>query len=400
MAAIQQWLTIGMSGFDTPGFHDTSRLMTAHAPGSRAYVEPPPPFGAWRSGSAPLFRWRSRRTHDTWILTPPLPVPSRLDVGRIALRTQARALDRVLREAWGNDWRTSTVLYITNWSYAQEPLVRLLRPVHLVFDLVDDVLAFPYSFDRERVLARWRRLAGQAGAVIAVSDALRAWSAAHLGHPVHVLPNGVDAAHFQQAAPAPGLPPVPPGHVRVGFAGTMNHWIDFRALAKVMDADPACHLFLMGRRGHIDDPDQRSALDALLSHPRVHALGPVPYAALPAHLHAMDVLVLPRIPSPASTASSPLKLYEYLAVGRPVVTSGIPVPADVARLVYSASPGDLTGALRQAIAEAQGDLPSLRAERRAYAQAHTWQDRVARVLELVNHGPDRHAARAPSAPSI
>ncbi|MCL6597911.1 MAG: glycosyltransferase [Alicyclobacillus macrosporangiidus] len=394
---LSHWLTFGMSAFDTPGFHDTSRLMTSAVPVPRAYVEPSPPYSAWRGLQAPVLRWRSRRSRETWVLTPPLPIPGRLDVADWGIRLQARALERTLEAEWGRDWRRTTLVYLTNWSYAVEPLVSRLAPEHLVFDLVDDVLSFPYPLPRERVLERWRRISRRASAVLAVSPALQAWSEAHLGRPAHLLPNGVDAGHFTTQPEPPDLPSATPGGVRVGFAGTLNHWIDYPALLSLVEQQPDVELYLMGRRGHIGDSGLEEALRRLEAHPRVHLLGPVPYEHLPGYLHAMDVLILPRILSPASAASSPLKLYEYLAVGKPPVISGISVPPSLRRLVYEAAPNTgLADAVRRAWAEVKGEAPSQRVERQAFARQHTWQARVQQVIALAEAPASTRQDRAGS----
>ncbi|SFU82552.1 glycosyltransferase [Alicyclobacillus macrosporangiidus] len=384
---LSHWLTFGMSAFDTPGFHDTSRWMTSAAPVPRAYVEPSPPYSAWRGLQTPVLRWRSRRSRETWVLTPPLPIPGRIDVANWGIQLQARALERTLEAEWGRDWRRTTLVYLTNWSYAVEPLVSSLAPEYLVLDLVDDVLSFPYRLPRQRVLERWRRISRRASAVIAVSPALQAWSEAHLGRPAHLLPNGVDAGHFAAHAELPNLPSATCGGIRVGFAGTLNHWIDYPALLSLMEQLPDTELYLMGCRGHIGDPELEDALHSLQAHPRVHVLGPVPYERLPAYLHAMDILILPRIPSPASAASNPLKLGEYLAVGKPPVVSGVPVPPPLGGLVYEAAPNTgLAEAVRRAWAEVKGEAPSRRAERQAFARQHTWQARVQEVVALAETG--------------
>ncbi len=74
---------------------------------------------------------------------------------------------------------------------------------------------------------------------------------------------------------------------------------------------------LIGRESGAD-------LSALAALPNVHRLGEVPYASLPEHLAAFDVCTIPFRRTPLTEATNPVKLYEYLATGKPVVARRLP----------------------------------------------------------------------------
>ncbi|MCL6454249.1 MAG: glycosyltransferase [Alicyclobacillus sp.] len=414
---MKNWLTIGMSKYETPGFEDTSRFMTRAFPGRAAYVEPPRAFRAWRWLERPVATWQTRTVDEVDVYTPPLPVPGRIDPLRLTLRLQAARLHRRLAARWGERWRDETIVYVTNWTPYQQRFISLLGPRYVVFDLVDDVLSFPYQMDEAAVWQAWRKLAEAATAVLAVSPELVQMAETQLGVSAHLLPNGVDFERFQAPAGAvqwdaqrderegvpedrglsagegirEAAPSGEPRHRRVGFAGTLNHWIDFDLLGALANAFPEVEFQLMGRVGTFASDAQRAAYEALLAQENVHYLGMIPYAHLPEALHSVDVLLLPRRMTPASAASNPLKLYEYLAVGKPIVTACVPVPADARTLVYTATgdTAEAAAALRLALDEAAGRRPSRRAERQAYAQQHSWRNRVEMVVDRV-----RAASRA------
>ncbi|QSO52141.1 glycosyltransferase [Alicyclobacillus curvatus] len=391
---INHWLAFGMSDVSTTGFQDTSRLMTSAFDGDVCYVSPPKPFSAWKRLDGKILRWTVGKS-DSWnVLTPPLPIPSKIDLGTMFSRLRVRNLEQRLVRLWGRDWRDTTVVYVTNWTPFYHQILLQLQPKHLAFDCVDDVLAFPYRWDQRRVHESWQRIADISTVVLAVSPLLKEKVEQSLHVTTHVLPNGVDAKRFMQ-----GEEEVPneisPYRRRVGFAGTLNHWIDFAAIKTFALTYPDVDFFLMGKEGYLHDSYQRDAQGQVRQLPNVHYLGAIDYDELPRYLQAMDVLFLPRIPSSASQSSNPLKLYEYLATGKPIVMTGVPIPSDAQRLIHTSSahltPAD---ALLAALDEAEGRAPNMKHARQNYALSHTWKLRMQAVLGLIEaarasrHEPD------------
>jgi len=379
-----------MSNFTTPDFQDTSRLMTHGFAGAQIYIDPPKSFHHWKHLDGTILSWSPRQVEDTLVLAPPLPIPARLDVAKLGVRRQSAALDRALCTRFGATWRDDTIVYVTNWTPQHAPLLRVLRPQHLVFDVVDDVLAFPYAWNRDKVKANWRTIAIAAGVILTVSESLQTQVQRDFGKTAVYAPNGVDADHFS----------TPPNQFpaalaqwqnmrRVGFAGTMNHWIDYHAIRDLAEQNPQVVFFMMGKQGHFGSDVAARAFAQLTEQPNVVRLGPIAYAALPDYLHSMDVLILPRLNLPSSTASSPLKLYEYLAVGKPVVTAGVPIPDDMTTLVNNATDrvDGLRTALSDALAEASGKRESRLIQRRQYAALHTWSKRTQQALEWLANAP-------------
>ncbi len=381
---IKHWLAFGMSDVSTTGFQDTSRLMTSAFEGDVCYVCPPKPFSAWKHVDGKIAGWTLSKT-GTWnVLTPPLPIPSKIDIGNVFSRFRVRNLKRTLKRLWGADWRDTTLVYVTNWTPFYHQLFGQLRPKHLIFDCVDDVLSFPYHWDERRVHESWQHIADMSTAVLAVSPCLKEKMEQLLHVTVHVLPNGVDAKRFmmaEESVPAE----ISPYPRRIGFAGTLNHWIDFETISSLAQMYTDAHFFLMGKEGYLHASGQREALCKVRELPNVHYLGAIDYDELPGYLRAMDVLFLPRIPSSASQSSNPLKLYEYLATGRPIVMTGVPLPGDARKLIYTSSSGQTPAdALLAALNEAEGRLPSMKAARQSYALGHTWGLRMEAVLSLID----------------
>ncbi len=171
---------------------------------------------------------------------------------------------------------------------------------------------------RDRQLALVRR----ADVVAGVSPTLVADCRSHGIDAVHI-PNGCDAPAFA----APTTPPARMADLprpRIVFAGAWNERVD-RSLVEALAARlPDASIVLIGT---VSAP--------LPAGENVHVLGPVPYDELPAHLQAADVGIVPYRRSEFNDASCPLKVYEYLAAGLPVVAAAVDVDAvghpDVAR---------------------------------------------------------------------
>lgn len=225
---------------------------------------------------------------------------------------------------------------------------------------------------------RWERAAYHScTALIAISQALADRLVAEMGVPrekVAVVPNGVDVHRFD---PARVNTPRSAGAFTVLFVGSLASWQGLDVLLRAAALVPEVHVTIAG-----DGPD-RAALQAMAGE-RVTFLGRVAPSDVPALIAGADVCY-----SGHSAFRSPLKLYEYMAMGRPVISSA--VPDAVAALVEGQSgflftPGDvdgLAGALRRAMAAREClDVMGQRARRDA-VEKHSWDARVAAICAHV-----------------
>ena len=192
--------------------------------------------------------------------------------------------------------------------------------------------------------------------------------------------------------------------VVVGFSGTFGLWHGIPTLADVLArvcvARPAVHWLLIG-----DGPLRRLVDDAIAAHglqDRVSLAGLVPHASMPDHLAACDILVSPhgRQADGGEFFGSPTKLFEYMAVGRPIVASAVGQIAEVLADEYSALlvPPDNTDALCRAIVRLVDDgclrVKLAEAARQAAVDQHTWRQNAERVLVALE-GFEMAAERQP-----
>jgi UDP-galactopyranose mutase len=202
---------------------------------------------------------------------------------------------------------------------------------------------------------------------------------------VYLFPSSVDAAHFGKARSPQDDPqdqrdlPRP----RLGFAGVIDERLDTALLAAVADARPDWQLVMVGPVVKIDPA-------GLPQRPNIAYLGPKPYGDLPRYMAGWDIGMLPFAHNEATRFISPTKTPEYLAGGRPVVSTSI---RDVAQpyaelgLVRIAdSPSDFVAAVEACLAEPrEGALARID----AFLEGSSWDamwGRMEKILDDVVDG--------------
>ena len=195
------------------------------------------------------------------------------------------------------------------------PFTRRLEPIAVVYDCMDELSGFVgappevHSFEQE--------LFARVDLVFTGGPSL--YEAKRERHPnVHLFPSSVETAHFAKARePQPDVAeqaPLP--RPRIGWFGVIDERMDLELLAGIADARPDWQLVLVGPVVKIDPA-------TLPVRANIHYLGSRDYAELPRYLAGWDVAMLPFARNEATRFISPTKTPEYLAAGRPVVSTSI-----------------------------------------------------------------------------
>ncbi len=276
-----------------------------------------------------------------------------------------RALERAL-PAGGATLGLTTVPIVAD-------LPGRIRVERWVYYCVDDLAAWP-GLDRTALERMERDLVERVDAVVAVSEVLVARMAG-LGREATLLTHGVDLEHWQRATgPAPAAVD---GLERplVVFWGVVDRRLDRAWLERLATRLERGTIVLAGPA---NNPDP--ALGRL---PRLARVGPLPYDELPALAREAAAFVLPYADMPATRALQPLKLKEYLATGKPVVTSPLPAVEEWRdACTVATDDGDFADAVLAHLAEG---LPEAQRLARRRLENEGWEAK-ARVLERVLRG--------------
>ena len=240
------------------------------------------------------------------LLVPQLPAGMR--------ETQAIRAQRELLDAYLAKQQAAELLlwYFTPMSLA---FTGHLRGQVVIFDCMDELSAFrhapPALVDMER------RLMTRADVVFTGGHSL--WEAKRRHHAnIHAMPSSVDVAHFaaaRQPLPEPADQAAIPGP-RLGFFGVIDERFDIQLLSELAAQRPDWNIVLVGPVVKIDP----ATLPRL---PNIHYLGAKPYGELPSYLSGWDVALMPFALNESTRFISPTKTPEYLAGGRPVVSTPI-----------------------------------------------------------------------------
>ncbi len=307
---------------------------------------------------------------------PPLPLHSVLHdsaLGRRWVRVVARRLGACVPGL-----ERGVAVCSTPWWL---PVLQRLPVERLVYDCIDHVevhsgrrLAWLYGEWERRVLAR-------ADGIVTVGphlrERVRSSGAVPEGTPVVVVPNGVPQGWVEGPAPEPPGELVEwAGKARVvGFVGAVFEWVDQRLIRRAAELLPDHRFFVVG-------PTRLGVpTDALRGPENLRLFPPVPFERVPAWIAGADVCLLPFNRSRVTRLADPIKVYEYLALGKPVVSS-IECPARVgaAPVTVTDDPREFASAIRRSWQE---DTPALRAARREFARANTWESRALDVRRVL-----------------
>ena len=255
--------------------------------------------------------------------------------------------------------------------------------------------AAPTSAKRRRLHAREQRVWARADGYITITAALARELEGRFGpRPgLAVVPDGARVAEVGDV----GLRPGATGGRVVGYAGHLYPWKGPDVLLAALERLPDVRALIVGGLAGEPDLGRVRALADRIVPGRIEFTGQVDPPRVAALLRQADVLALPNTPGRVSAAyTSPLKLFEYMASGRPMVASDLPALREVLRpdanavLVEAGDAGALAAGLARVLADA-GLAARIAAQAREDVRAWTWDRRAERVEALLEAVTGRRA---------
>lgn len=317
-----------------------------------------------RHGMRPL------REVDGLHVLSPVVVP--LHTNRVVRAVNSELLTRYVSWAVRNVGLHRPVL----WSFVPQAEVLLDRLDHSrILYYTDDDHTAKAGIDAESFLAAERRFARRADVILASAPELVTRMRA-LNDNVLYAPNVADTRLFAQA--------LQPGPIDAELAELPGPRIVFigAILAAKINLDLVVQLARLRPQwtfafvGPIGPGDPRTNVDALKELSNIHLLGHRPYEQLPAVLRGADATIVPYLLDGEMRSVFPMKTYEYLAAGRPVVSTPLETLDDVPEVIKAATAEEFAARLQEAI---ESDTDSLRTERSRGAQSHSWESRLEQI---------------------
>lgn len=248
----------------------------------------------------------SRAAENLWVVVPRLR-EGLLEEDHIA--TQKEMLARFFIE--------HEISHYIFWYYTPMalPVSDHFNPSLVVYDCMDELSAFKFApqsmKDREKELFRKADLVFTGGYSL--------YEAKKNRHPdVHPFPSSIDAEHFATArlytADPADQETIP--HPRIGYFGVIDERVDLNLIEGIALRKPEWHIVMVG-------PVAKISPDTLPKLPNIHYLGMKAYSELPSYISGWDIAMLPFAHNESTRYISPTKTPEYLAAGKPVISTPI-----------------------------------------------------------------------------
>jgi glycosyltransferase involved in cell wall biosynthesis len=248
----------------------------------------------------------------------------------------------------------------------------------VVYHCVDDLTAAP-GMPVNSILTLEKNLVQRADIIFTTSPRLHETRSRWNPNNTYYFPNVADFNHFSTACQQGRIPEdiqnIP--HPRIGFIGAISEYkVDFELISFVAEKRKDWHWVMIGQVGE----GQPETSVNLLKRANIHLLGPKQYQILPDYLRGFDVAVLPCPKNDYTTSMFPMKFFEYLSAGKPVVATDLPALRHYAdACILTQTPDDFIQAIDSVF---KGKMPDKK-KCLELAQEHTWQKRLDQMEKLL-----------------
>ncbi len=308
-----------------------------------------------------------------WLVKSPPGLPRSLGYQRVN-RINRRKSARRIRQLLSPDEKV--VLWIGGPKAAE--IMDMLDTELVIYDCYDAFSTFQWEAHHASFVDKMeRKLLIESDIILTTSIGLME-KAGNEDPRVHLVRNACNYEHFAtRRDPSPDFKPAidlaSMPHPLIGYMGDIAEWFDQDLVAFLAKSRPQWNFVFFGPLQH--------DLSKLTRFTNLHFPGRVPYADLPLYLHHFDCLLIPFVLSDLTMEVNPVKMYEYLATGKPVVSSAMPEVVRHEDVVgIGRSPEDFLAKMDAAIT---GDSEEKAEARRAVARANSWTERVERTASII-----------------
>lgn len=249
----------------------------------------------------------------------------------------------------------------------------------LLADLVDDVLERTIDVSKKQKSIRcYTDLLPRCNWIFSTSRGMNEKYRAYASQNIEYLPNGVDVDSYSLEKGPIGKNSEN-GRKIAGYVGNFNETIDEELLEHAIASCPHVDFAMIGHTKSAKYADMIANL--CKTYNNIHYLGRCSYLDVPAYMNSFDVLISFKKADFTTVGNDSMKIYEYLATGKPVVTTPVSPAGQFSDLLYIASDKrQYVEYLKKALEE---DAPALREKRKRAAASNSWSQRVDVILNKV-----------------
>lgn len=308
---------------------------------------------------------------NLYIATPPLMLPGQMMSTKINKINKHLLINQIQKLANALNFYNPIL-----WLYPPDSanLIGKFNESAVVFDCVDDWSHFKGLVSQKTVQNYMNALFSQSNLVFSTHENLHN-QIRDLSKEAYLVPNGVEPEHFKKAlSPETVIPADVIGFSKpiIGFIGSVQYWLDFELIYFLASKRPNWSFVFIGPVG------ARVDLSELMNLPNIYFLGKRRYDELPGYCKAFDVCINPFKLDELSKSVDPLKVYEYLATGKPIVTVNMPAMNRFGDVVQVAHDND--SFLRELDLAVNSGLDDKMIEARLlHAQTHSWKKRFEQI---------------------
>ncbi len=263
-------------------------------------------------------------------------------------------------------------LVVTPWWH---DIINKMEFQFICYDCIDDIKVFCEKKEIDYFCNAQRQLVEKSNLILISAQKLKDdITKIKSNAPIEYLPNGVDAEMFINKVKNVAIPdelkkvPKP----IIGFIGSIFNWVDVALIKRAAQKYPAYTFVLVGPVQGIEVPNL----------PNIITLGAKAYSTIPTYINAFDVCIIPFVKDQLSDKVDPIKVYEYLSLGKPVVAINLVELEKMQSLIYLAKDDDDFVALIQKALE-EKDL-ELKNRRIKYALENSWDSRVTKLIDIIS----------------
>jgi glycosyltransferase involved in cell wall biosynthesis len=259
-------------------------------------------------------------------------------------------------------------------------VIKELKYKPICYDCIDDISVLSNSENEARYRELHINLLGCSDLVFySAKEIGRGIATVYPNKPRHYIPNGVDVNWFHNISKHQHALQDLQGLQKpiVGYIGGFFKWVDIDLLKSAASEMPNVSFVFIG----ITDISQKDKVQSLKKHQNVHLLGPKVFSLIPSYIKSFDVCLIPFKMGEIANRTNPVKVYEYLAFGKPVISTNLPELNEMRPHIYMANnSSEFINKLKLSLNE---NDEVLRNQRIQFATMNSWSARANSILQIM-----------------